>query len=136
LRQLRRGGDPVQGAPTAAGHIELASPVVHIWFFKSIPSRRIGYLLDMSLRDLEKVLCFEDYVVLEPGKLPLQTKQLVMRDVGSENNLRRIASKKIVSAMLDRPVTGGPSVPQDIVRRLDFTPYTDLVDTPPKAFGI
>ncbi len=61
------------------GHIELASPVVHIWFFKSIPSR-IGYLLDMSLRDLEKILYFEEYVVLDPGKTPLQLKQLLSEE--------------------------------------------------------
>jgi len=61
------------------GHIELASPVVHIWFFKSIPSR-IGYLLDMSLRDLEKILYFEEYVVLDPGKTPLQVRQLLTEE--------------------------------------------------------
>jgi DNA-directed RNA polymerase subunit beta' len=61
------------------GHIELASPVVHIWFFKSIPSR-IGYLLDMSLRDLEKVLYFEEHVVLDPGKTPLTVKQLLTEE--------------------------------------------------------
>src|SRR5947207_5986116 len=46
------------------GHIELASPVSHVWFFKGLPSR-IGQLLDMSLRELEKILYFEEYVVLE-----------------------------------------------------------------------
>lgn len=61
------------------GHIELASPVVHIWFFKSIPSR-IGYLLDMSLRDLEKVLYFEEYVVIDPGKTPLKEKELLTEE--------------------------------------------------------
>jgi len=61
------------------GHIELASPVVHIWFFKSIPSR-IGYLLDMSLRDLEKILYFEEYVVLDPGKAPLTYRQLLTEE--------------------------------------------------------
>jgi DNA-directed RNA polymerase subunit beta' len=61
------------------GHIELASPVVHIWFFKSIPSR-IGYLLGMSLRDLEKVLYFEEHVVLDPGKTPLTAKQLLTEE--------------------------------------------------------
>ena len=48
------------------GHIELASPVAHIWFLKSLPSR-IGLMLDMTLRDLERVLYFENYVVIEPG---------------------------------------------------------------------
>ncbi len=61
------------------GHIELASPVVHIWFFKSIPSR-IGYLLNMSLRDLEKVLYFEEYVVLDPGNTPLKLHELLNED--------------------------------------------------------
>jgi len=61
------------------GHIELASPVVHIWFFKSIPSR-IGYLMDMSLRDLEKILYFEEHVVLDPGKTPFQFKQLLSEE--------------------------------------------------------
>jgi DNA-directed RNA polymerase subunit beta' len=61
------------------GHIELASPVVHIWFFKSIPSR-IGYLLNMSLRDLEKVLYFEEYVVMDPGNTPLKLNELLNED--------------------------------------------------------
>ncbi len=58
------------------GHIELATPVVHIWFLKSLPSR-IGALLDMSLKDIEKVLYFESYVVLDPGSTPLQYKELL-----------------------------------------------------------
>jgi DNA-directed RNA polymerase subunit beta' len=58
------------------GHIELASPVAHIWFLKSLPSR-IGLLLDMTLKDLEKVLYFESYVVTEPGLTPLKQNQLL-----------------------------------------------------------
>src|SRR5712672_270555 len=58
------------------GHIELASPVAHIWFLKSLPSR-IGLLLDMTLKDLEKVLYFESYVVIEPGLTPLKLHQLL-----------------------------------------------------------
>ncbi len=58
------------------GHIELATPVVHIWFLKSLPSR-IGALLDMSLKDIEKVLYFESYVVVDPGTTPLQYKELL-----------------------------------------------------------
>ncbi|MBI2087605.1 MAG: DNA-directed RNA polymerase subunit beta' [Deltaproteobacteria bacterium] len=58
------------------GHIELASPVVHIWFLKSLPSR-IGALLDMSLKDIEKILYFESYVVTDPGSTPLQSKELL-----------------------------------------------------------
>src|SRR5258706_5716190 len=58
------------------GHIELATPVVHIWFLKSLPSR-IGALLDMSLKDIEKILYFEAYVVLDPGSTPLEYKRLL-----------------------------------------------------------
>jgi len=58
------------------GHIELASPVAHIWFLKSLPSR-IGLLLDMTLRDLERILYFENYVVTEPGLTPLKYRELL-----------------------------------------------------------
>jgi len=58
------------------GHIELASPVAHIWFLKSLPSR-IGLLLDMTLRDIERVLYFESYVVIDPGMTPLERFQLL-----------------------------------------------------------
>ncbi len=61
------------------GHIELASPVSHVWFFKGLPSR-IGQLLDMSLRDLEKILYFEEYVVLDPGPAPIKRKDLLTVD--------------------------------------------------------
>ena len=61
------------------GHIELASPVAHIWFLKSLPSR-IGMLLDMTLKDLERVLYFENYIVLEPGMTPLKKLQLLSED--------------------------------------------------------
>jgi DNA-directed RNA polymerase subunit beta' len=58
------------------GHIELASPVAHIWFMKSLPSR-IGLLLDMTLRDLERILYFEQYVVIESGLTPLKQHELI-----------------------------------------------------------
>src|SRR5574341_1021012 len=58
------------------GHIELATPVVHIWFLKSLPSR-IGALLDMSLKEIEKVLYFESYIVIDPGSTPLEYKELL-----------------------------------------------------------
>jgi DNA-directed RNA polymerase subunit beta' len=61
------------------GHIELAAPVAHIWFLKSLPSR-IGLLLDMTLKDLERILYFEYYVVLEPGLTPLQDRQLLSEE--------------------------------------------------------
>ncbi|MBA2654041.1 MAG: DNA-directed RNA polymerase subunit beta' [Gammaproteobacteria bacterium] len=73
------------------GHIELASPVAHIWFLKSLPSR-IGLLLDMTLRDIERVLYFEAFVVIEPGMTPFTKGQLLseeayldaMEEYGSE----------------------------------------------------
>src|SRR6059036_1728762 len=62
------------------GHIELASPVSHVWFFKGLPSR-IGHLLDISLRDLERILYFEAYVVIDPADAPdLQEKELLQED--------------------------------------------------------
>jgi DNA-directed RNA polymerase subunit beta' len=61
------------------GHIELASPVAHIWFLKSLPSR-LGMVLDMTLRDIERVLYFEAYVVTDPGMTPLTRCQLLSED--------------------------------------------------------
>ena len=61
------------------GHIELASPVAHIWFLKSLPSR-IGLMVDMTLKDLEKILYFESYVVIEPGLTALKLHQLLTED--------------------------------------------------------
>src|ERR1700733_2439251 len=61
------------------GHIELASPVAHICFLKSLPSR-IGLLLDMTLKDLERILYFENYIVTEPGLTPLKERQLLTED--------------------------------------------------------
>ncbi len=61
------------------GHIELAAPVAHIWFLKSLPSR-IGLMLDMTLKDLERVLYFENYIVVEPGLTALKEKQLLSEE--------------------------------------------------------
>ncbi|HLA38820.1 MAG TPA: DNA-directed RNA polymerase subunit beta', partial [Candidatus Glassbacteria bacterium] len=61
------------------GHIHLAVPVAHIWFFKSLPSR-MGYLLDMPLRDLEKVLYYANYVVIDPGKSKFKKKELITEE--------------------------------------------------------
>ncbi|QEL21338.1 DNA-directed RNA polymerase subunit beta' [Bosea sp. F3-2] len=61
------------------GHIELAAPVAHIWFLKSLPSR-IGLLMDMPLKDLERILYFESYVVIEPGLTPLKDRQLLSEE--------------------------------------------------------
>ena len=67
------------------GHIELASPCSHVWFFKGLPSR-IGYLLDISMRDLERILYFEGYVVIEPGEVP----GIKMREMLPEEKFREL----------------------------------------------
>src|SRR5438477_10467828 len=61
------------------GHIELAVPVAHIWFFKTLPSP-MGNLLDMTLRDLERVIYYTNYVVIEPGEQEVQEKELLDED--------------------------------------------------------
>ncbi len=61
------------------GHIDLASPVAHIWFLKSLPSR-LGLILDMTVREIERVLYFEAYVVIDPGMTPLERGQLLTED--------------------------------------------------------
>jgi DNA-directed RNA polymerase subunit beta' len=69
------------------GHIELACPVSHVWFFKGLPSR-IGHLLDISLRDLERILYFESYVVIDPGDTELKEQELL-----SEERFRELRDK-------------------------------------------
>ncbi len=84
------------------GHIELAAPVAHIWFLKSLPSR-IGLLLDMLLKDLERVLYFENYVVVEPGLTDLKFKQILneqeylnaQREYGTENFKAMIGAEAV-----------------------------------------
>ncbi|MCY4551410.1 MAG: DNA-directed RNA polymerase subunit beta' [Defluviicoccus sp.] len=61
------------------GHIELAAPVAHIWFLKSLPSR-IGLLLDMTLKDIERVLYFENFLVIDPGMTPLEARRLLSEE--------------------------------------------------------
>ena len=69
------------------GHIELAAPVSHIWYFKGIPSR-MGLILDLSPRTLEKVLYFASYIVLDPGTTELSYKQVL-----SENEYQEAREK-------------------------------------------
>ena len=66
------------------GHIELASPTAHIWFLKSLPSR-IGLMLDMTLREIERVLYFEAFVVIDPGMTPMQRGQLLTDEMYLES---------------------------------------------------
>ena len=73
------------------GHIDLATPVAHIWFLKSLPSR-IGTLLDMTLKELEKVLYFESYVVIDPVDVAtLQERRAAHRDAVSQGDARSTA---------------------------------------------
>jgi DNA-directed RNA polymerase subunit beta' len=79
------------------GHIELASPCSHVWFFKGLPSR-IGHLLDITLRDLEKILYFETYIVVDPGDVPnLKEKQLLTDE--EYRNLSRDYPHQFVAKM-------------------------------------
>src|SRR3982751_2404240 len=76
------------------GHIELASPCSHVWFFKGLPSR-IGHLLDITLRDLEKILYFETYIVIDEGEVPdLKQKDLLtderFRELTRDNRTRLV----------------------------------------------
>src|SRR3546814_7853013 len=89
------------------GHIELASPVAHIWFLKSLPSR-IGMLLDTTLRDLERVLYFENYIVTEPGLTDLKLHQLLSEedyltgqdDLGEEAFNAQIGAEAVTAMLL------------------------------------
>ena len=73
------------------GHIELASPVAHIWFLKSLPSR-IGLMVDLTLKELEKILYFESYVVLEPGTTDLKLQEEALSLLARTDPLTRLAS--------------------------------------------
>ncbi|MGB1025800.1 MAG: DNA-directed RNA polymerase subunit beta', partial [Rhodospirillaceae bacterium] len=94
------------------GHIELAAPVAHIWFLKSLPSR-IGLLLDMTLKDLERVLYFENYVVTEPGLTPLKQHELL-----SEEGYMRAVDEYGEDAFSDGI---GAEVLRDMLIEIDLT---------------
>jgi DNA-directed RNA polymerase subunit beta' len=119
-------------------HIELASPVAHIWFLKSLPSR-IGLMLDMKLKDLERVLYFENYVVIEPGLTPLADKQLLTEDefykaqdeYGEDSFTAKIGAEAIRDLLMaidleklrdqirqDISVSKGTEKPKQLVKRL------------------
>ncbi|HEV57043.1 MAG TPA: DNA-directed RNA polymerase subunit beta', partial [Phycisphaerales bacterium] len=101
------------------GHINLAAPVVHIWFFKAMPSR-LSTLLGMKTADLEKVIYFQDYVVTDPGQSPLKQKQLLTEDE------YRDAINKYGSCF--RALMGAEAV-RDLLGRLDLAELaTELRD--------
>jgi len=92
------------------GHIELASPCSHVWFFKGLPSR-IGYLLDITLRELERVLYFEAFVVVDPGEVP----ELKVAEVISDERKRQLDSEfpgKFVAMM-------GAEGIKDLLKKVD-----------------
>jgi DNA-directed RNA polymerase subunit beta' len=92
------------------GHIELASPVSHVWFFKGLPSR-IGHLLDLSLRDLERILYFESYVVVDPGDTDLEERELL-----SEERYREVRDTYGDEAFVARM---GAEAIKEILSRID-----------------
>ena len=93
------------------GHIQLASPVSHVWFFKGLPSR-IGHLLDLSLRDLERILYFESYVVIDPGDTELKENELL-----SEERYRELRDEYGEDAFEARM---GAEAIKDLLSRLDL----------------
>ena len=97
------------------GHIQLAVPVAHIWFFKSLPSR-MGYLLDMTLRDLEKVLYYANYVVVDPGKSEYKEKELL-----TEDEYLDLDEKGIEGLVIG---TGAPAIRQ-LLERIDLDDHSN-----------
>src|SRR6187397_631371 len=107
------------------GHIELAAPVAHIWFLKSLPSR-IGLLLDMQLKQLERILYFESYVVLEPGLTPLERLQLLTEDellaaqdeYGEDAFSAGIGAEAVKQMLKELAETKSELKPKKIIKRL------------------
>ncbi|OYT20275.1 MAG: DNA-directed RNA polymerase subunit beta' [Nitrospira sp. UW-LDO-01] len=106
------------------GHIELAAPVAHIWFLKGVPSR-IGTLLDMSLKQLEKILYFESYVCVDPGSTDLSEKELV-----PEDKLRTLVSEYGSSGF---KVGIGAEAIRDLLRKIDINALWDELQVKARA---
>jgi DNA-directed RNA polymerase subunit beta' len=105
------------------GHINLAAPIVHIWFFKAMPSR-LGTLLEMKTTDLEKVIYFQDYVVTDPGDTPLKPKQLLTEDEYREARGVRGRLQADMGADAVREAADGldlPNCPRSCARSLTKT---------------
>ena len=97
------------------GHIELAAPVSHIWYFKGVPSK-IGLLLDMSPKPLEKVLYFAEYVVLDPGSV----NELSVKQVITEKQLREIEEKYGESSVTGLKVGMGAESIRELLMAVDL----------------
>ncbi|MEO1406700.1 MAG: DNA-directed RNA polymerase subunit beta' [Pseudomonadota bacterium] len=102
------------------GHIELAAPVAHIWFLKSLPSR-ISALLDMALKDVERVLYFESYVVIEPGLTELEPKQLLTEEEYME--AQDMHGEDAFSAMI------GAEAIREMLRAIDLESDAEILRT-------
>ncbi len=98
------------------GHIELASPCSHVWFFKGLPSR-IGHILDISLRDLESVLYFEAYVVIEPGDAPVKERE-VIKDEAKFRELDQAHRAGGFKALM------GAEAIKELLKRVDVEPLS------------
>src|SRR6266700_1707815 len=98
------------------GHIALGTPVSHGWFFKGLPSR-IGHLLDISLRDLERVLYFEAYVVVEPGDAPVKERE-VIKDETKYRELDQAHRAGGFKAMM------GAEAIKELLKRVDVEPLS------------
>src|SRR5688500_16188592 len=105
------------------GHIELAVPVAHIWFFKTLPSP-MGNLLDLTLRDLEKVIYYSNYVVIEPGNQEVRANQLLDEDQYLEVKMK--AKEEGDSAFLAD--IGAPAV-RELLKRIDVDKVADELRT-------
>ena len=99
------------------GHVELASPVAHIWFLKSLPSR-LGLLLDISIREIERVLYFEAYIVVEPGLTFLQRGDLLSEEAYYE---------KVEEFGAEFDARMGAEAIRDLVRKIDFEDEAKLM---------
>jgi len=106
------------------GHIELAAPVAHIWFLKGVPSR-IGTLLDMSLKHLEKILYFEAYVVVDPGETDLNEKQLL-----TEEDLRKRQNQHGSGAF--KAGIGAEAI-RDLLKKIDISALWDELQAKAKV---
>src|SRR6516164_8794284 len=95
------------------GHIELASPCSHVWFFKGLPSR-IGHLLDISLRELEAVLYFESYVVVDPGDAPVKEREVIK----DENRFRELDQQYRPTGF--KAMMGAEAI-KELLKRVDVT---------------
>lgn len=97
------------------GYIQLAAPVSHIWFFKGMPSR-IGLVLDMSHRDLEKVLYFESFVVLDPKDTPLEKGQLLTEDEYNKYKRNNLDFRADMGAVAVRELLTNIDIDGDIIK--------------------